>query len=323
MTRFGALGLLAVLLVACGPQPTADAGVDAGGSNFPDASVGDAGVLVGTFLLTMTPTSSVAAATSTLVGKVSDGPTPSQLIWTVAAQDGDCKLVTPRAPFCATSCGGSAVCVADNVCQSYPTGQSVGTVHASGVKTAAGATEFDMTPVVKTYQPTVDLAYPAVTAGASVTLQAQGSSFVAPFSLSAPGIAPLEVTGTTPHPTTGQPLALTWTAGSVAAARIKVKLDISHHGGTKGVIECDTADDGSLTIGQALVTQLIQLGVAGFPTIVLTRATVGSTVISAGRVDLTISSPVERSVTLDNVISCTDSTECTAPATCQTDLTCR
>ena len=74
-----------------------------------------------------------------------------------------------------------------------------------------------------------------------------------------------------------KPLTLTWTAkGASADSTIHVHLDISHHGGTKGQIECDTADSGSLTIGASLVTQLVNLGVAGFPTVRLTRSSVGS-----------------------------------------------
>ena len=102
-----------------------------------------------------------------------------------------------------------------------------------------------------------------------------------------------------------------------------MKLDISHHGGSKGKIECTTADDGELELSSAMVSALVDLGVAGFPTIIVSRKAVGSVTISPGRVDFVAAAEVERAVTLEGVVSCNDSAQCPQGQTCQDDLTCK
>ena len=79
------------------------------------------------------------------------------------------------------------------------------------------------------------LAYPPCEAGASVTAAATG------VSLRADCIAPLELSGPDPIPVkTGEPVHLTWVpAAQGAASRVRIKLDVSHHGGSKGEIDCD------------------------------------------------------------------------------------
>jgi hypothetical protein len=93
-----------------------------------------------------------------------------------ALVDGDCALLTPRIPFCSAGCS-SAVCVEDGQCQAYPTAQSVGTVHASGLHTPSGATEFSMDPIANNYQPTETLPYPAFAEGDDLVFAASGSTF--------------------------------------------------------------------------------------------------------------------------------------------------
>ena len=122
----------------------------------------------------------------------------------------------------------------------------------------------------------------------------------------------------------GQPLQLTWTpAGQPALGRIELKLDISHHGGARGKIECDVPDTGSLEIPASQVSGLLALGVAGYPTIVVTRASTATAAVSAGVISLRILSPVERAVDIEGLSSCTKDAECPTGQTCQTDLTCK
>lgn len=319
--------LVAALISACGtPSTVTDAGTtDAGSTTATDAGSGDPTVLVGTFQV-LHLVGDGANPTASFFGKVYDGPTPQSLVWELDTKDGECELQTPRVPFCATPCGGSAVCVENDVCKPYPTSKGVGTVHASGLLTAGSVGTIDMTPVVNGYQPpsTVTLAVPPFADGVALTVSAEGSSSVAPFTLASTGVAPIALTSSALTLQTGMPLDLTWTPGSATtAARIKVKLDISHHGGTRGQILCDAADDGALTISAALTTKLINLGVSGFPSIVVQRQKTGSTVISAGRVDYVVGSELENFVTIPGLTSCTDDAECTPPQTCQTDLRCQ
>ncbi|MBL8620928.1 MAG: hypothetical protein JNK64_06475 [Myxococcales bacterium] len=312
---------LVLALAACGGDDggsTADAGVD--------APLGDPTILTGSVDVVLVDAD---PKYTTINAVVSDGAKPVLPILDTMTTDGDCRLLIPAYPFCTTSCG-TGVCVADETCMPYPTSQDVGTIHVTGVHTAAGASELDLTHIVGSngahsyQQGATTLAYPGFAEGDPITAAISGGTFTPPFTMSSTGIAPLVVTSAPPTIDRNTPVTVTWTPpASGATSRILVKVEISHHGGFRGQVECDTADDGSLTLGGPLLTQLLDLGVAGFPTIETERKVVSSGLTTAGRVELTVSSAIAQAVTIPGVISCTDDTECTPPATCQDDLTCR
>ncbi|MCK6544531.1 hypothetical protein L6R52_01550 [Myxococcota bacterium] len=305
---------------------------DGGTTSGSDASTGDPDVLAGMFdvrLVAPVPASDGVPETpgfTAFSGKVYDGPTPSPIIWETTDTSGDCALLEPRVPSCLTPCGGGALCVEDETCAAYPTSKDVGTVTVTGLATTAGATRLTIAPIANSYQPagSVSLPYPAFAEGDVIRVAAAGGVY-APFSVESQGIVPLVVTSTALVLERAAPLVLTWTPGGTSVAPvIAVQLDISHHGGTKGKIECTVADSaGTLTIAASLVTKLLDLGVAGFPTVVVTRRLVGSTVIAPGRVELVVSEDVERDVTIPGLVSCVDDGECDDGTTCQADLTCR
>jgi hypothetical protein len=309
----------ALALAACG----------GGGTPAADARMGDPNVLVGAFAIElvapveeMGPTPARPGYTAVL-GTVYDAPQPSPIAFVPQMMDGGCTLLVPDVPFCATPCGGNAVCVADDVCQPYATKQSVGTVIVRGLATTSGGTEFAMEPIVNNYQPPggVELAYPPFAAGTPVEVVAAGSDFTAGFALAGTGVAELALDAMSYALAPGESLALGWSAGA-GGATIDVKLDISHHGGTKGMISCSVADTGALVVSAAMIDALLGLGAAGYPTIIVTRRVTAEAVIDAGRVDLVITSEVERPVSVPGVQSCTRDDQCTPPETCQDDLTC-
>lgn len=317
------------LLCACGATPAAPADASA------DAPAGDAapadgsvatGAVSGTFQVQLVAASGTAPGYTNVVGRVQLGETPETTAWAEALADGDCKLLTPRIPFCATPCGGSAACVADNTCVPYPTSQGAGTVRMTGLRTTDGVMPIELTLVANNYQPpgSVTLPFPAFAEGDALRLEASGAGAVPAFAVDGRGIAPLTVTSTMLQVAMNTPVELRWTAPGAAGAgsRVKVKLDISHHGGTRGMVSCDTTDDGSLTIGAPLVTRLVGLGVAGFPSIVVTRENVGTAAVGTGRVSMVVSSTVENYVTVPGVRSCTDTADCMGMGTCRADLTC-
>jgi len=337
-TRFRALARAAFFLspsfalTACGGSSDNPAGsggtgsASAGSSNASGsanvagaAGAGDSSQLVGAFQVKLTSGSDAA---TNIVGKVYDGPIPAATIWEKPQVDGACTLTTPRIPFCEEPCTGGGICVEDDTCQAYPTARGVGTVTVNGVKTSDGQSSFTMTPISNIYQPTASLAYPPFAEGDSVTVSAAGDFFPA-FNLASKGIAPLVLTSTNLALKSGQALNLTWTKGAAGNSTIHVKLDISHHGGTKGQIECDTDDSGSVSISAALISKLLSLGVAGFPTVIVTRQAIGATTISAGRVELVVSSMVEQGVSIDGLSSCNKDEQCPSGQTCQSDLSCK
>ena len=308
------------------------AAVGCGGSSDPSGGDdGEVGDLLGTFSIQLVAprTESDGQATpgyTAVLGKVYDGVQPETVIWDPSMTSDGCVLSIPRVPFCSTSCGASAACVADNTCQAYPTAQSVGTVHVTGVETTSGA-DFGLTAVANTYQPAAGtvLSYPAFAEGDEIGVTASGSTFAGAFSLATEGVGTLTLAAASSFAlASGQALALAWTAPRQAAgSRIHIKLDISHHGGSKGKIECDVEDTGALALDAAMVDRLLGLGAAGYPTIIVTRRATGHAAVATGHVDLVVSSEVEAPITVPGVQSCTTDTQCTAPATCQDDLTCR
>jgi len=317
-----------LLLSACSSTP-ATPGADAATDAPADASSQDGAVanaINGTFQVQLVAPSGTTPGSTTVLGRVQQGETPEATVWEQALADGDCRVLTPRTPFCATPCGSAAACVADNTCRPYPTARGAGAVRVTGLRTAAGPTPVDLTLVANNYQVPGDvtLAYPAFAEGDAIHLEAAGAAPVPAFSLDGRGIAPLSVTSTMLQVAMNTPIELRWAAPGAAGAgsRIKVKLDISHHGGTRGMVTCDTADDGSLTIGASLVTRLVGLGVAGYPSIVVTRENAASVAVGGGRVSLVVSSVVENYVTVPGVRSCTGDADCMGNGRCREDLTC-
>jgi hypothetical protein len=310
-----------------------DTGADTGIDTETDTGIdtaGDPEILVGSFQLQLTEPSPAVGPTpanpggTTLFGQLYDGPTPSTVVWELAAEAGECRLLTPRVPFCSRSCGGSAACVEDETCQDYPSPVSAGDVLVTGVATTRGETSFTMAPIANNYQPPAGtmLAYPAFAEGDEIALEAAGDELGA-FALAAPGVAQLQLLADELALDPAADLLLEWTPPGGSASTIAVKLDISHHGGTKGILECEADDTGSLAIPASLVAGLIDLGVAGFPSITVSRRSTGSAVTALGRIDLVVSSQVTRPVLVDGVVSCSDDAQCPDGQTCQPDLTCQ
>lgn len=336
--RFGhisvtALVFLGILIMGCssGGEGNSTSGGSSSSGGPPDGGMGDSNILVGSFQVKLiapvaaTPNSPEVPGSTAVLGKIYDGPSPSQIIWELAAQEGACTLLTPRVPFCSTPCGGSAVCVEDGKCQDYPLAHSAGTVTVKGLHPEGGGDGFAMNPIVNGYQAPagVKLPYPAFAEGEDITFTAAGEYYQA-FTVASVGVAPLVFGSQTVTLESGKPLTIAWTAPTKSGnSQIYVKLDISHHGGTKGMIECSADDTGSLEIPAALATKLLDLGIAGFPTIIVTRKATGSTTIAQGRVDLVIASSIEHPVEIPGLTSCTADENCPMGQTCQADLTCK
>lgn len=304
-----------------GTQSDAAARSDGGGSRNDagavsnDAAVGDPKVRVGEFSLELKE----ADAFTSLLGRVADGPVPEMRVWEKKSEANGCTLLTPRVPFCEQGCG-SAVCVADDTCQPNPKAHSAGKVTVRGVRTTTGATEFSVEPINNSYQAVgVSLPFPAFDEGGPIEIAAEGGE-VGAFTLKGSGIAPLELTGSDEgYPLErGKGIDLVWKPpASGGDTRIQVKLDISHHGGTRGKIECDVPDNGSLSIPANLTDALTDLGTAGFPTIVVTRSSVTSTTTRLGRVDLRIYMYVETAIHIPGLVSCDGNADCPMGQKCE------
>lgn len=277
--------------------------------------------VVGSFAISLVAPTSTTDGFTSFLGRVYEAPVPDRLAWDEAASAHGCQLRIPEAPFCDPACGSSDVCTRESGCVPFPKAQELGAVTLTGLS----ATAIEMMPVASTYQlpPEVSLPHPPTDEGAAIRLQSAGGAFD-PFTIQAAGIAPLELTGPEALPLDGSAtLSLSWQPpADPSASRIQVKVDISHHGGLKGVIECDVEDDGSLEIDAELVAQLIELGTAGWPTVSLSRVATGGVNIAPGLVYMTVSSRVERALEVPGVVSCNENDECGADEVCSAGRFC-
>jgi hypothetical protein len=319
---------LAASLTALGCE-SKDAASDAAAASDTGASPsGAAPPLFGYFaidLIAMTPATpvrSAAAARTAFIGQIKDGVEPEPYPWALDVEEGDCKLLVPDQPFCDPLCSSTAECVEDGVCIDQPTPQSIGTVHVIGL----GAERDVEDLVTGKYQLAAGttLPYPPCREGDEVRLEAEGGDH-APFELSTRCVPPMEFPGPVlVEP--GQPLSLTWTAPAVTdLSHVSVHLDISHHGGKRGLIECEVTDTGSLVIAASLIDGLLALGVSGFHSIVLERksaAGTGSTSASE-RITFTIRSRRENLVVIPGLSSCGADAECPDGQRCQSDFRCQ
>lgn len=249
-------------------------------------------------------------------GRVRDSVDPTD-IWDELVKEGDCRIKFGRQLTCAPGCAATQFCAGNNQCVAQPVSQDVGTVTVSGL-----AMPVSIFPVNKQYSGSLDATFPPFAPNADVKLRSGGGAYAA-FTLSGRGITPLVFPGTGLNLSKGQPLTVTWTPPPAPeSARIVAVVDIAHHGGIAAKLECDVADSGSLTIPATLISQLIDRGTAGFPTVSLTRRTMDSTMVTPGCVDLAVASAVEREASVEGVISCSQDLPCPAGKTCGADLKC-
>lgn len=334
------LVLAIALWSACSDDPNSGAGPSggtsgsggsggssgSGGSGGSSGSAGSGGSsdsgagsgLFGSFtanLVDADPVSGAPAYTH-LIGRIYDGVYPPAMPLKLDREQNGCQVLVPKVSFCSPACSGG-VCTDDNLCTLFPMPLSVGTAKVTGL----GPMELmlEAATMAKAYQSVEALPNPPCAEGAAVRVQTDR------FTLESKCIAPFQLGGDPKEKIpvkAGQSVKLTWTPpGQMGFSRVEVKLDISHHGGKKGEIVCDVPDTGSFEIPEPLVTRLVGLGVAGFPTIVVGRA---AEIPAANEplVKLRLVSSTTRDADT-GVISCTSTADCPTGTTCQADLTCR
>ncbi len=238
---------------------------------------------------------------------------PSLVLKLDREQDG-CQLMVPKAPFCDPDCV-NGVCTADNECTPIPPAAYVGAARITGL----GPTPLtiDPEPCAYSYQPPAALPNPPCAEGATVTIETDK------FSLSGTCIADIELLGPDPLPImAGKSLPLSWTAPTIKTdARIAIHLDIAHHGGKTGEINCDVPDTGTFEVPEPLVTRLVSLGLAGFPTVEVRRYS-RTVADEQSNVGLVLAAYTSRYLD-SGVLSCFDTSECPSGKTCAADLTCQ
>jgi hypothetical protein len=142
--------------------------------------------------------------------------------------------------------------------------------------------------------------------------------------MTARAIGPLQAVGSEILVVPGRPLSLGWTAPLILGnSSIEVVLELTELCGTRARILCNAEDLDSLTIPAALVSRLIEFGVAGYPTLSITRKAMGSAEIPQGRVQLLLVSGVELPVVVAGFTSCRSDEDCTGGQTCSVTHLCQ
>lgn len=309
--------LLTLAAVACDPKGADEAEeTAAGGAGGEEGTGGTGGAggssddpnegrLFGTISLQMMEETETRSAVSVASGRLYNRlPLPTPRL-REAETEGPCALWVMDMPICSGGCETGKLCVDDGVCQPYPEAQDAGPLWLTGLSQERVLIEAP--PPSFIYQ-SPELPYPACDPGDRLALL--GESLQAENHCT----EPLRV-GWSPIPVERDaPVALEWEAPSEPdEASIRITLDVAHHGGKTGEIVCEVPDVGSFEIPASLVTSLIDLGLAGFPSVFLTRTRSSPTNISG--VTFEIFSAVERPVET-GVISCLSDDDCPDGKTC-------
>lgn len=251
-------------------------------------------------------------------GQVADAVNPNTMT-RVAGEEGGCALLRPRELVCDAACGGGTTCGPDGVCVAIPANVDVGEVTVDGLTAAVSMTA--MAPVWY-YTFRGDVPHPGVMPGAAVALAAAGYMGEA-FALDAVGVEPLVVDDPIVELAVGEAAVVEWAAPAAeTGSRVQLDLNIANHGGTPARIECDVPDTGRFELPVALTDTLLGLGASGFPTVVVTRRSVGSAALALGCVELRVISQTVLDVEIPGLTSCGADEDCPMGQSCQDDLTC-
>jgi hypothetical protein len=299
------------IAVGCGKNeqtPRADAGaIELDASEQPIAlrgACGD-GERWGLFLV------EAQDAYSYVDGQVADGVVPAS-IPEVAGEEGDCRLLRRRNPFCNPPCGAGQTCDHDGTCIAFPLQQDVGVVTIGGLEE-----EIRMEPIAPSndYFDT-DVPHPLFLPGAEIRLTAEGGDYRA-IELFGFGFDLLETSTSAWRVAPGRGLALTWSVPSMAmGSTIDFRLNIDQHGNSPITLSCRFEDDGSAEIPASLVDSLFDSGVSGFPNGALTRETIDRVATGGGCTELRISSPRR------GMVEVVGHTPCNGPRDCPPGQTC-
>jgi hypothetical protein len=244
-------------------------------------------------------------------GAVFEGVVPTS-IPRLASEAGSCRMLERRNLVCTPACVGATTCGEDGGCIPYPRQISVGNVTIAGLTQPTNLSP--QTPGNGYFAPGAD--NPPFTVGSEVTMKAEGDSGRPGFELKGLGSPPL---GTKPSwlIERGKGLTVVWQNGDPSArTKVTVELSVDQHGLSPLTLACEFEDTGAATIPGAVVDQLLDSGVSGFPNGRIFRRTADRVLIDLGCVDLLVGSPLAADVSVAGVVPCTKAADCPTGQTC-------
>jgi hypothetical protein len=168
------------------------------------------------------------------------------------------------------------------------------------------------------FQPDAD--NPPFTAGSSIVLSAAGAEGRRGFRLYGTGSAPI---GSKPQWTLekGKDLTLDWVKDlATYGTKVAVELTVDQHGMSPLSLTCEFDDLGAATIPAAVIDQLLNSGVSGFPNGKLFRRTADHIDTETGCIEFLVGSPIAASVSVVGHIPCKKPADCPTGKTCNLTL---
>jgi hypothetical protein len=210
-------------------------------------------------------------------GSVADGVVPVTVL-TEIGNEGGCLLLRQENPRCEPACAAGEACGLDGVCVPYPRNQDLGTVTIGGL-----VAPVSMDPVFpgNTYFNT-SLADPPFSPGLLVTLHMPGGTY-GPATLHGVGFQPIAAQDTQ-WLVAGRDLEVSWSppTGEVLRSEVGVEIHIDQHGASPASLHCTFADTGHATVPASLLSELVGVGVSGFPIGTLERRTLDHVDLAGG-----------------------------------------
>ena len=253
-------------------------------------------------------------------GSVLDGVLPASIPEEIRTE-GMCALLGPKKLFCDPACTDlGETCSESGTCIDAPLKHTVGTVTVDGMSQPLS---IEPNGITFDYSKTMEEPYPGFQEGADITLKAEGGDFE-PFELKAKGVSIIETDDEAILVERDSPVELTWQPSDRdGSVYVHIKLIVDLHGtSTDGWIVCDVPDTGAFTIPSALVTDLMDLGLSGFPKVEISRRSLDTTDISLGCVELIVYSQISLPVQVPGLDSCNENDDCEEGEFCQEDLVC-
>ncbi len=245
---------------------------------------------------------------ATATGQVNDAVIPATIRFE-AGEEGACILWQKIVPYCEEACEPDEACSHDGECVPYPVPQDIGPVTISGLSAPLDLTADDFGNYWDT-----SLGYPLFEPGSPIELDAGDL-----FSLQGFGVETLVV----PEPNwllvPGEDMTVSWTA-SGHPAWIELTFNIDQHGLSPLTMVCEVPDTGSATLPAALLDQLVNSGVSGYPSAWMRRRTADAYAIQQGCVDLQVFSHVGVDMGVEGYTPCSRDEDCPEGQHCDMDM---
>ena len=253
---------------------------------------------------------------SSIDGAVADGVVPTAVLEELIT-DGDCRVLRRGNPYCDPGCDPGTTCDFDGTCVAYPANQDLGTVSVTGL---VQPVSMDAVFPGNTYYDTT-LPTTACTPGDVLTLSMPGGTY-GPAEMHGICPEPYDMTDVTWVVDPSADLTITWPAPTTSVVRTEVAVSISidQHGVTPSVVQCSFEDDGEGTVSAAILTELVSVGVTGFPAGTIARRTVDSAAAGSGCMEWTTTAPRTVAVDVVGYTPCVSEVDCPDGQSCNLEM---